>query len=124
MINDNQDPTQMDYDYELGDPNGPMFEVGGTSNPNPNKKKKAKMPKARGLTFTSFEDILLVKSWLAKTLDPICGPEQKGNRYWEKIHKYHHEHKHYVEPHPIVTSMGDHSRGSEQVRRLLCTSAW
>ena len=63
------------------------FEVGTTSDPNPSKKKKkkTKTPKARGPAFSRFEDILLVKAWLATTMDPICGTEQKGNKYWEKI---------------------------------------
>ena len=82
MMNDNQDLTQMEY--ELGDPTGPSFEVGTTSNPNSSKKKKAKMAKARGPAFLTFEDILLVKSCLATTTDPICGTKQKGNNYLEK----------------------------------------
>ena len=82
MINDNQEPTQMDYD--LRGPNFPTFEVGRTSNLNPNKKRKAKMPKARGPTFTTFDDILLVKAWLATLMDPICDREQKGILYWRR----------------------------------------
>jgi hypothetical protein len=102
MINDNQGSAQMEY--ELGDPTVPSFEVGTTSNPNPSKKKKAKTTKARDPTFSTFEDNLLVKAWLATTMDPICGTEQKGNTYWEKIWKEYHKQKEYVEPHPIVTT--------------------
>ena len=81
MINDNEDPTEMEYELEATT----AFEVGTTSDPNPGKKKKTKTPKARGPAFSRFEDILLVKAWLATTMDPICGTEQKGNKYWEKF---------------------------------------
>ena len=101
MINDNEDPTEMEYELEATT----AFEVGTTSDPNPSKrKKKTKTPKARGPAFSRFEDILLVKAWLATTMDPICGTEQKGNTYWTKIWKEYHEQKEYVEPHPIVTT--------------------
>ena len=127
MINDNENTTEIEYELEATT----AFKVGTTSDPNPRKKKKkTKTAKARGLAFSRFENILLVKAWLATTMDPICSTEQKGNKYWEKIWKVHHGQKEYVEPHPIVTtrngisptSMGDHSRGSEQVRRLLLKS--
>ena len=82
MINDNEDPTKMKYELEATT----AFEVGTTSDPNPSKKKKkTKTPKATGPAFSRFEDILLVKTWLATMLDPIGGTEQKGNKYWEKI---------------------------------------
>ena len=100
MINDNEDPTEMEYELEATT----AFEVGTTSDPNPSKKKKTKTPKARGPAFSRFEDILLVKAWLSTTMDPICGTEQKGNTYWTKIWKEYHEQKEYVEPHHIVTT--------------------
>jgi hypothetical protein len=68
------------------------------------KKKRAKIPNARGLTFTTIEDVLLVKYWLAARLDPICGTKEKTNKYWEKIHKHYHEHKEYMEPNPNSTT--------------------
>ena len=37
-------------------------------------------------------------------MDPMCGTEEKGNKYWEKIWKEYHQQKEYVEPHPIVTT--------------------
>ena len=80
MINDNQGLIQMEY--ELG---GTAFEV-GTSDPNLSKKK-GKTAKARGPTFSTFEDILSVKYWLDTTVEPICGTKKKGNKYWEKIWK-------------------------------------
>ena len=80
------------------------FEVGTTSDPNPSKKKKGKTTKARGPAFSTFEDILLVKAWLATTMDPICGTNLKRNKYWEKIWKEYHEQTEYVEPHPVVTN--------------------
>lgn len=90
-------------DYELEDTT--VFEVGTTSDPSlSKKKKKSKTTKARGPTFSRSDDILLVKSWLATTVDPICGSEQNGNTYWEKIWKEYREQKEYVEPHPIVTT--------------------
>ena len=39
MINDNEDPTEMEYELEATT----AFEVGTTSDPNPSKKKKGKM---------------------------------------------------------------------------------
>ena len=100
MINDNEDPTEMEYELK----GTAAFELGTTSDSNPSKKKKKiKTAKARGPTFSRFEDILLVKAWLATAMDPICGTEQKGNKYWEKIWKEYHEQKEYVEPHAIVT---------------------
>ena len=75
MINDNEDPTEMEYELK----GTAAFELGTTSDSNPSKKKKKiKTAKARGPTFSRFEDILLVKAWLATTMDPICGTEQKG----------------------------------------------
>ena len=100
MINNNKDPTEMKYELEAIT----TFEVGTTSDPNPSKKKKVKMAKAIGPTFSTFEDILLDKTWLAITMDPKCGTGQKGNKYWEKIMNEYHEQKKYVEPHPIVTN--------------------
>ena len=71
-----------------------VFKAGTTYNPNPSKKKKkTKMEKVGGLTFPRFKDILLVKTWLAITMDPKCGTGQKGNKYWEKIWKECHEQK-------------------------------
>ena len=78
MINDNEEPTEMEYELEATT----AFEVGTTSDPNPSKKKKGKTTKTRGPAFSTFEDILLVKAWLATTMDPICDTEQKGNKYW------------------------------------------
>ena len=37
-------------------------------------------------------------------MDPVCGTEQKGNKYWKKIWKEYHEQKKYVKPHPSVTT--------------------
>ena len=51
MINDNEDPTEMEYELE----GTTAFEVGTTSDPNPSKKeKKSKTTKARGPTFSRF----------------------------------------------------------------------
>ena len=56
--------------------------------------KKKKTTKARGLTFTTHEDVLLCQAWLATSMDPICGTKQKGTKRWrKKIHKHDHEHK-------------------------------
>ncbi|KAE8775869.1 putative oxidoreductase [Hordeum vulgare] len=79
MINDNEDPAEMSY------------ELDEISNPIPSNKKKGKTAKARGPAFTRFEDVLLVKSWLDTTLDPISRNGQKGTMYWKKIWKAYHE---------------------------------
>ncbi|KAE8815427.1 hypothetical protein D1007_07165 [Hordeum vulgare] len=84
IINENEDPAHMEYEMEETG----TFVIGATSDPNPTKKKKkVKTPKARGLSFSRCEDILLVQSWLTTTLDPISGTEQKGCTCWEKIWK-------------------------------------
>ena len=102
MTNDNEDQSEMEYELEATT----AFEVGTTSDPNlsKKKKKKTKTPKARGPALSRFEDILLVKTWLATTMDPICGTKQKGNTYWTKIWKEYHEQKEYVKLHPIATN--------------------
>ena len=80
----------MEYELEATT----AFEVGTTSDLNPSKKKKkTKTTKERGPILSRFEDILLVKAWLATTMNPICCIEQKGNKYWEKIWKEYHEQK-------------------------------
>ena len=61
MINDNEEPTKMEYELEATT----AFQVSSK------KKKKTKTPMARGPAFSRFEDILLVKAWLATTMDPI-----------------------------------------------------
>ena len=44
-----------------------MFGVERTSRTN--KKRTTTIPKARGPTFITFEDALLVKSWLATNME-------------------------------------------------------
>ena len=100
MINDNKDPTKMEYEFEATT----SFEIETTSDPNTSKKKKTKMAKARCPTFSRFGDILLVKVWLGTTVDPICGTKQKWNQYRETIWKKYHEQKENVEPRLIVTN--------------------
>ena len=57
MINDNQEPTQMDYDLR----GSKLSYVRSWQNfkPQPQQEKKGK---ARGPAFTTFDDILLVKA--------------------------------------------------------------
>ena len=55
-----------------------LIEVGATSNPNPNEEKKAKVPKTRSMSFPTFEDVLLVKSLLTTSMDPIGDKLQKS----------------------------------------------
>ncbi|KAE8770816.1 hypothetical protein D1007_57377 [Hordeum vulgare] len=77
MINENEDSSHVEYEMEETN----AFVVGATSDPNPTKKKKkGKTPKARGLAFLRYEDILLVQYWWNATLDPISDTEQKGRR--------------------------------------------
>ncbi|KAI5020542.1 hypothetical protein ZWY2020_045430 [Hordeum vulgare] len=42
------------------------------------------------------EDKLLCDPWLATSLDPLHGTEQKGTTFWNNIHVWFHEHKHFV----------------------------
>ena len=48
---------------------------------------------ARGPSFNTDEDRLLVNAWLDIGLDPIQGNEQKLQTFWGKIHNYYHEYK-------------------------------
>ena len=73
--------------YYFGDLNCPTFEVGESSNSK--RKRKAKTPNVRGLTFTIFEGIFLVKAWLVTSMDPICGTEQKESVELHHINTTH-----------------------------------
>uniref|UniRef100_A0A453B766 Uncharacterized protein n=1 Tax=Aegilops tauschii subsp. strangulata TaxID=200361 RepID=A0A453B766_AEGTS len=42
------------------------------------------------------EDELLCDAWLATSLDLIHGTEQKGTTFWNNIHIWFHEHKHFT----------------------------
>ena len=76
-------------------------------------KAKRKVYTPRGYSYTTFEDVLLCRAWLATSMDAICGTEQKGTRLWEKIHAHFHHQKEYMTPHPIVS---DRNAGSLQHR--------
>ena len=78
-----------------------------------NKAKAKKVYTPRGTSYTTFEDVLLCRAWLATSMDAICGTEQKGSRLWEKIHAHFHHQMCYVQPHPIVS---DRNAGSLQHR--------
>nr|XP_020166971.1 uncharacterized protein LOC109752497 [Aegilops tauschii subsp. strangulata] len=47
-------------------------------------------------SFNMREDELLCNAWLAPSLDPIHGTEQKGTTLWNNIHIWFHEHKHFA----------------------------
>lgn len=76
MINNGQESLQ----FTMEDTNSSVFEVGQMSNTK-KKKKVAKVVKPRVLSFTQFEDVLLCESWCNTSMDPICGTEQKGEKY-------------------------------------------
>lgn len=42
------------------------------------------------------EDKLLCDAWLATSIDPIHGTEQKGTTFWRNIHIWFHEYKHFA----------------------------
>ncbi|KAE8799262.1 hypothetical protein D1007_25390 [Hordeum vulgare] len=118
MINDNEDPAEMEYELEATT----AFEVGTTCGPNPSKKKKKnKMVKARGPDFSRFEDILLVKSWLATTMDPISGTEKKKNTYWEKFSKEYHKQKEATVPKDSRQIMGNKWEKARVSREAMAT---
>nr|XP_020176447.1 glutathione S-transferase T3-like [Aegilops tauschii subsp. strangulata] len=52
--------------------------------------------KGRGDIFNMREDELLCDAWLASSLDPVHGTEQKGTTFWRNIHIWFHEHKHFA----------------------------
>ncbi|XBI20436.1 hypothetical protein VPH35_061733 [Triticum aestivum] len=52
--------------------------------------------KGRGKSFNMREDELLCDAWLATSVDPIHGMEQKGTTFWRNIHIWFHEHKHFA----------------------------
>src|SRR5664279_2823807 len=100
LIRNGEDPPQDDPDGTRP----PFFSVGDSSDTQKKKEKEKKVPKTRGISYSTHEDVLLCKCWLATSMDAICGTEQKGSRLWEKIHTLFHNQKHYVEPNPIVTT--------------------
>ena len=104
LIRDGEDPASQ----------GPSAVV-GESEPvgNADKTKARKAYTPRGSSYSTFEDVLLCRAWLATSMDPICGTEQKGTRLWEKIHAHFHHQKEYMTPHPIVS---DRNAGSLQHR--------
>lgn len=75
--------------------------VGGTSGPT---KKGQRYTRQEVRHSQPMRMLCFVESWLSISMDPICGMEQKGNKYWEKIHKHYHEHKEYVEPKPSLST--------------------
>ena len=42
------------------------------------------------------ESELLCGAWLATSLDPGHGKEQKGTTFWRNIHIWFHQHKHFA----------------------------
>ena len=52
--------------------------------------------KRRGESFNMREDKLLCDAWLATSIDPIHGTEQKGTTFWRNIHIWFHKHKHFT----------------------------
>jgi hypothetical protein len=114
LIRNGDDPPSQDPSA----PTFPPFYTMGEDEPTAevaarNKAKAKKVYTARGSSYTSFEDVLLCRAWLATSMDAICGTEQKGTRLWEKIHAHFHHQKEYVQPHPIVS---DRNAGSLQHR--------
>ena len=66
----------------MGDTNSPLFKFGKFSHTK-NKKVGVKLVKPSGSAFTQFKDVLLCESWCNTSMDPICGTEQKGEKYWD-----------------------------------------
>ena len=74
----------------------PFYSVGEeepSDAPTKKKKKDKRVYKPRGVSYSTFEDVLLCQDWLATSMDAICGTEQKGTRLWEKIHAHFHHQK-------------------------------
>lgn len=86
--------------------------------------------KKRGLAYSDKDDELLCLAWLDTSVDLFHGVEQKGSTFWQRIHDWFHENKHY-EPYNKKNSKSkfanpsvvDHSRGHQQVLRCICTNA-
>ena len=88
----------------------PFYSVGDEDpSDGPTKKKGSgnRVYKPRGVSYSTFEDVLLCQAWLATSMDAICGTEQKGSKLWEKIHAHFHHQKHYVKPHGIVSDRNE-----------------
>ena len=88
LIRDGEDPASQ----------GPSAVVGeseSVGNADKSKARKAYTPS--GSSYSTFEDVLLCRAWLATSMDPICGTEQKNTRLWEKIHAHFHHQKEYVQ---------------------------
>ena len=41
---------------------------------------------ARGRAYTTSEDVILCRSWISITQDPLIGNDQSGSQFWERVH--------------------------------------
>ena len=97
LINSSQEPPN----YDIDDTAPPVSNVGQSFDTH--KKKRTKI---RCTSYSTHEDILLCKSWLATSMDPVCGIDQKCSKYWENVHKFYHAQKYYVETCACPTTLG------------------
>ncbi|KAK1578401.1 hypothetical protein Q3G72_029987 [Acer saccharum] len=75
-----------DSAYDLSNGYENQFEVTQNIDKELNQRRRTK-------NFTTDEDILLISAYLNISIDAIQGNEQKSVTYWERVHRYFHEHK-------------------------------
>jgi hypothetical protein len=63
----------------------------------PTSEEQNELPAAcgRGSSYTIQEDLLLVKSWLNVSMDPVVGTNQSMGAFWQRIETFYHEHKEF-----------------------------
>ena len=75
--------------YDLPNEYENQFEVTQNIDKESNQRRRTK-------NFTADEDILLISAYLNISTDAIQGNEQKSVTYWERVHRYFHEHKKFA----------------------------
>ncbi|XP_071683523.1 uncharacterized protein [Lolium perenne] len=58
--------------------------------------------------FAKLDDVCLCEAWMEVRQDPICGAQQMGGTFWEKVHNYFQEHKHLGDT-PFVSDRSETS---------------
>ena len=67
----------------------------GTQIPTSDEQNELPAACGRGSSYTIQEDLLLVKSWLNVSMDPVVGTNQSMGAFWQRIETFYHEHKEF-----------------------------
>jgi hypothetical protein len=56
----------------------------------------------RTVSYRVEEDKMLCDAWIQISQGPLCGAEQRGNAYWNRVGNYFHEHRLVCEKKPSI----------------------